>query len=75
LTKAFEETAGDGIKRRGLVLSYLMRFKQICNHPDQYLGTGGFEEKRAANFKGFVKSAKPSMKKEKNSLCSPNSKK
>jgi len=34
-----------------------------------------WKKKRAANFKGFVKSAKPSMKKEKNSLCSPNSKK
>lgn len=28
----------DGIKRRGLVLSYLMRLKQICNHPNQWLG-------------------------------------
>ncbi len=25
----------DGIKRRGIVLSYLMRFKQLCNHPNQ----------------------------------------
>lgn len=31
-----------GTQRRGVVLSYLMRFKQICNHPDQALGTGGF---------------------------------
>lgn len=28
----------DGISRRGLVLSYLMRLKQICNHPNQWLG-------------------------------------
>ena len=28
----------EGIGRRGLVLSYLMRFKQICNHPSQWLG-------------------------------------
>jgi len=27
-----------GIQRRGLVLAYLMRFKQICNHPSQWLG-------------------------------------
>jgi non-specific serine/threonine protein kinase len=27
----------DGIQRRGIVLSYLMRFKQICNHPSQWL--------------------------------------
>jgi len=28
----------NGMKRRGLVLSYLLRFKQICNHPSQLLG-------------------------------------
>jgi non-specific serine/threonine protein kinase len=33
-----------GIQRRGLVLSYLMRFKQICNHPSQWLGDGGWHE-------------------------------
>src|SRR5690606_20653434 len=34
LAKALEEA--DGIARKGLVLSSLMRFKQICNHPSQY---------------------------------------
>ena len=28
----------EGIERKGLVLSSIMKFKQICNHPDQYLG-------------------------------------
>ena len=32
----------DGIKRRGLVLSYLLRFKPLCNHPSQWLGDGGY---------------------------------
>ena len=32
----------DGIKRRGLVLAYLMRFKQICNHPSQFSGDGRY---------------------------------
>jgi len=32
-----------GIERRGAVLAYLMRFKQICNHPSQWLGDGGYE--------------------------------
>jgi non-specific serine/threonine protein kinase len=32
----------DGMKRRGLVLAYLMRFKQLCNHPSQLLGDGQF---------------------------------
>jgi non-specific serine/threonine protein kinase len=33
----------DGIERRGAVLAFLMRFKQICNHPSQWLGDGGYE--------------------------------
>ena len=37
-----ELTQVDGIKRRGLVLSYLMRFKQLCNHPSQWLGDGAY---------------------------------
>ncbi len=37
-------TQVDGMKRRGLVLSFLMRFKQICNHPSQWLGDGGWAE-------------------------------
>ena len=28
----------EGIQRRGLVLSFLMRLKQLCNHPAQFLG-------------------------------------
>jgi len=38
------ETAGEGIQRRGVVLSFLMRFKQICNHPSQWLGDGEWSE-------------------------------
>jgi non-specific serine/threonine protein kinase len=30
----------DGIARRGRVLTFLMRFKQICNHPSHWLGDG-----------------------------------
>jgi hypothetical protein len=33
-----------GIQRRGLVLSFLMRFKQICNHPSHWLGDGSWDE-------------------------------
>jgi non-specific serine/threonine protein kinase len=33
-----------GIRRKGLVLSFLMRFKQICNHPSHWLGDGGWSE-------------------------------
>ena len=40
----------EGIKRRGLILSSLMRFKQICNHPDQVLGDGDFAAERSGKF-------------------------
>ncbi len=40
----------DGIKRRGLVLSYLMRFKQICNHPSQLLGDDEYDPKHSGKF-------------------------
>ncbi len=42
--------ADQGIQRKGLILSSLMKFKQICNHPDQYLGTGDFDPKDSGKF-------------------------
>jgi non-specific serine/threonine protein kinase len=42
LTKQLDKAVG--IRRKGLVLSYLMRFKQICNHPSQWLGDGAWSE-------------------------------
>jgi superfamily II DNA or RNA helicase len=50
LAKALEETENDGIQRRGLVLSYLTRFKQICNHPSQFVGDGLYEPAASAKF-------------------------
>jgi len=38
------ESAVEGIQRKGVVLSFLMRFKQICNHPSQWLGDGAWCE-------------------------------
>src|SRR5258705_12541589 len=32
------------MKRRGIVLAFLMRLKQICNHPSQWLGDGAWIE-------------------------------
>ena len=42
--------SGDGIARRGLVLSSLMRLKQICNHPSQWLGDGAYDEDQSGKF-------------------------
>ncbi|MCL2576799.1 MAG: DEAD/DEAH box helicase [Defluviitaleaceae bacterium] len=39
-----------GIQRKGLILSSIMKFKQICNHPDQYLGNKEFSPKLSGKF-------------------------
>ncbi len=44
------ETSRSGIQRKGLVLSSIMKFKQICNHPDQYLGQRSYSEKDSGKF-------------------------
>ena len=40
----------EGIARHGLVLSSLMQFKQICNHPAQYMNTGVFTPNESGKF-------------------------
>ena len=40
----------EGIGRKGLVLSFLMRFKQICNHPSQWLGDGAWSAEDSGKF-------------------------
>jgi non-specific serine/threonine protein kinase len=44
------ETLANGIQRRGLVLAFLMRFKQICNHPSHWLGDGAFAANDSGKF-------------------------
>jgi non-specific serine/threonine protein kinase len=38
------------MKRRAAVLTALMRFKQICNHPAQITGDGNYAEERSGKF-------------------------
>ena len=40
----------EGIARKGLVLSYLMRLKQICNHPSQWLGDAAWNAEDSGKF-------------------------
>lgn len=40
----------DGIERKGLVLALLTRLKQICNHPDQYLGQPEYDPAYSGKF-------------------------
>jgi superfamily II DNA or RNA helicase len=44
----------DGIQRRGIVLAYLMKFKQICNHPSQVVGTGDYATEKSGKFERLV---------------------
>jgi superfamily II DNA or RNA helicase len=48
LERSLEES--EGIARKGLVLSMLMRLKQICNHPAQWLRDGDWAEAESGKF-------------------------
>ena len=49
LAKALEEGA-DGIQRKGLILATMMRLKQICNHPSQWLNDDAWAEEDSGKF-------------------------
>lgn len=42
--------ASDGIERKGLVLGSIIKFKQICNHPDQFLGQTAYKQIHSGKF-------------------------
>jgi non-specific serine/threonine protein kinase len=51
LARQLANVAGvDGLARRGAVLAFLTRFKQICNHPAQWLGDGNFLAAESGKF-------------------------
>ena len=52
LRRALEETTGEGstMKRKGLVLAYMLKFKQICDHPALYLGTDAYRPEDSGKF-------------------------
>lgn len=50
LEKIITESDETGIKRKGVILSFLMKFKQLCNHPDQLTGAGAFREEESGKF-------------------------
>ncbi|MBF0461237.1 MAG: DEAD/DEAH box helicase [Magnetococcales bacterium] len=49
LAKALEEGV-DGIQRKGLILATMMRLKQICNHPSQWLNDLVWAEEDSGKF-------------------------
>ena len=54
--QAVQELAGElasaqeDIARKGVVLAFLMRFKQICNHPSQWVGDARWSEADSGKF-------------------------
>ncbi|MBN2039323.1 MAG: DEAD/DEAH box helicase [Spirochaetes bacterium] len=40
----------EGIARKGLILSSIIKFKQLCNHSDHYLGSGDYNENNSGKF-------------------------
>ncbi|MCB1095020.1 MAG: DEAD/DEAH box helicase [Verrucomicrobiae bacterium] len=54
LKDALDSDKITGIQRRGLVLSFLQRFKQICNHPAQWGGTGDYSPKGSGKFQRLI---------------------
>lgn len=49
LGKALKEDQSS-IKRKGLILSYLLKFKQICNHPSQVWGDNAYDSALSGKF-------------------------
>lgn len=43
-------TNAEGIERKGLVLASIIKFKQICNHPDQYLAQQDYAAEHSGKF-------------------------
>jgi non-specific serine/threonine protein kinase len=46
----YSKAPGDQIKRKGTVLQYLTRFKQLINHPAQLLGDQNWDPQRSGKF-------------------------
>src|SRR5208282_4574385 len=50
LEASTEAAAAQGIERRGAILAALLCFKQICNHPSQWLGDGAWSPDASGKF-------------------------
>lgn len=50
LARMLNDPEMEDIKRRGLVLSFLMKFKQVCNHPSQWSGDGTWAPEDSGKF-------------------------
>lgn len=50
MAKLMRDATMDPIKRQGLVLSFLIQFKQVCNHPSHWNGDGVWGHEDSGKF-------------------------
>ena len=50
LTKDLEDDEISSMKRKGLILSYILKLKQICNHPSQFHNDNIYDFKKSGKF-------------------------
>lgn len=50
LSHMLKEERSGGIRRKGLVLGAIAKLKQICNHPDEFLGQNRFRPEDSGKF-------------------------
>lgn len=50
LAKMLADKSMEPIKRQGLVLGFLLKFKQICNHPSHWNGDGAWNPEDSGKF-------------------------
>lgn len=50
LEQSLQEAREDDIQRKGMVLAAISRFKQICNHPDQFLSQNTYKPEESGKF-------------------------
>ena len=48
MQEALEEA--EGVKRKGIILSFLQQFKQLCNHPSHWSGDSGYHLASSGKF-------------------------
>ncbi len=59
LAARLEEPEVDGMRRRGVVLAFLTRFKQICNHPSQWLADDAYDPEDSGKFRRLRELCEP----------------
>jgi superfamily II DNA or RNA helicase len=57
-----------GIERRGLILAYLLRFKQICNHPSLWLGDDDWSADTSGKFERLAEICEPLAERQERAL-------